>query len=137
MFKESQNSIEDEDMSNRPTMSNTQKMVNSVNALILINRRVTIEDISEQVGIFVGTAHKIVYDDLAFSKVSCHWVSLDNERSHIAARTVETICQFSREQLPQPLYCPDLAPCLAHSKNFFVEESFQVMMMWRAPWENG
>ena len=42
------------------------EMVDSVNALILADRRVTIEDISEQLGISVGIAHKIILDACLF-----------------------------------------------------------------------
>ena len=48
-------------------MVSTPEMVDSVNALILADRRV----VSEQLGISVGTVHRIVYDDLDFSKASC------------------------------------------------------------------
>ena len=66
LFKRSQNSIQDP---GRPTRENTPEMVDSVNVLILANRRVTIKDISEQLGISVGTAHKIVYYDLSSSSI--------------------------------------------------------------------
>ena len=36
----------------------------SVNTLILADNRVSIEGISVKLGIFVGTAHKIIHDDL-------------------------------------------------------------------------
>ena len=49
-------------------------MVDSVSLFILAERWVTIEDISEQIRISVGTVHKIMDDDFAFSKVSCYWV---------------------------------------------------------------
>ena len=52
------------------------EMVDSVNVLTLADRRNTIEDIYRQMGISLGTAHKIVHDDLAFSNVSSCWVSL-------------------------------------------------------------
>ena len=42
-------------------MVSTPEMMESVNALFCY-----IENISEQLGISVGTAHKIVHDDLAF-----------------------------------------------------------------------
>ena len=44
-------------------MVSMPEMVDSVNAFISANRSVTIEKISEQVGIFVGTAHKIGHDE--------------------------------------------------------------------------
>ena len=48
-------------MPGKPTMPNTPDMVDSVN-----ERKVTIDDISEQLEISVDTAHKIVQDDLTF-----------------------------------------------------------------------
>ena len=61
----------------RPTvLMSTLEMVDSVNVLILVNRRVTIEEISEKLGISVSITQKIVHDDLTFSKVNCLWVSL-------------------------------------------------------------
>ena len=104
LFKEGQNSIQDKD---RPTMVSTPEMVDSVNAPILADRRVTIKDISKQLRIFVGTAHKIVHDDIVFSKVNC--------------------------RLPHPPYSLDLtqpliSTCLASSNNFCVEQNLQAMM---------
>ena len=59
--KEGQNSIQDKDRPARTTIASTPEMVH-----ILADRRVIIEDISEQLDISVSTAHKIVHDDLAF-----------------------------------------------------------------------
>ena len=42
-------------------------MVDSVNAVILADRKVTIEDISEQLGISVDKAYKILHDNFTFS----------------------------------------------------------------------
>ena len=74
MFKKGWNSIQGGDRPGRPTMASTPEMVDSVNMLILPDRRISIENISKQLGISVDTAHKILPDDLAFSKVICHWV---------------------------------------------------------------
>ena len=59
-------------------------------------------------------------------------------RAHSAASTEETISQFRWEQWLYPSYSRFLTPifftCLDHSKNFCIEQSFQVMMMkWRVP----
>ena len=50
-------------------MASTPEIMDSVNELILANRRVIMEDISKQLQISVSIAHKIVQDDFAFSKV--------------------------------------------------------------------
>ncbi len=46
MFKESRNSIQNEDESDRPTIVSTPVMVYSVNGIILTDRKVNIDDIS-------------------------------------------------------------------------------------------
>ena len=48
-------------------MVSTPEMVDSVNPLILTDRKVTLENISEQLGINVSAEQKNVYDDLDFS----------------------------------------------------------------------
>ena len=50
----------------------TPEIVDSVNVLILVDRKVPIRNMPEKMGISMGTAHKIVHGDLAFSKLSCH-----------------------------------------------------------------
>ena len=83
-------------------MTNRPEMMDSVNELILADRGVEIEDISEQLGVFLGTAHKIVYDDLAFSKVSCLWV---------CTRTMQDfILLQEQEHSPNPPGSPFLLP---------------------------
>ena len=70
LFKEGQNRIQD---LGRLIIASTPEMVDSVNALILVDRRFTIENISEQLLIFMNTAHVIVHDELGFSGVSFCW----------------------------------------------------------------
>ena len=70
--KEGQISIQNKDWT---TKASTLVMVNSVNAVIWADKSF-IKDIIEQLGISVSTTHKIVRDDLDFSKVSGCWVSL-------------------------------------------------------------
>ena len=50
-------------------MANTPEMVNSVNAPILADSRITIEEISEQLEISIGVVYKTVHNDLVFSKL--------------------------------------------------------------------
>ena len=76
MFKEGRYIIQDEDRPGRPTKARTPEMVDLVNAFILSDKRVTVENISEQLKISVRTAHKIVHRDLSLSKVSNCWVTL-------------------------------------------------------------
>ena len=71
LFKE----VQDEDRLDTLTMLSQPEIEYLVDALILATRRVTKEDISEQLRISVGKEHKTVHDDLGFFRVSC-WISL-------------------------------------------------------------
>ena len=64
-----QNSIQDEDKPGRLTTTSTTEMIESDKMLFLVDKRVTIEKISE-VGISLDTAHRNLHNDLAFSKVN-------------------------------------------------------------------
>ena len=74
LFKEGRSSVQDEDRPGRPAEVRSPAVIKSVNDLIQSDRRVTVDDIARSLSLSVGTAHKIVHDDLAYSKVSCRWV---------------------------------------------------------------
>ena len=76
-------------------------------------RRLTTGYIPEQLGISVGTTHKMCIMTFAFLRSIVVAFHLDITRPHTAARTVETINQFGWEQLLHP-YNPDLVPSDFH-----------------------
>ena len=74
----------------------------------LADRKVTIEDISKQLGISVDANNRIVHDDLPFSNFSCCWVSLGQCKASYYnknSRNHQLVCW---EQLLHPPYSPDL-----------------------------
>ena len=127
LFKESWNSIQDEVRPVKPTMVSPPEMLDSVNALILADRRIRIEDISEQLEISASTAHKIVHDD--FSKVSCHWVS-QCKTSYCSKNSGNHQLFWLRKEchiLLTVQYCPHPPP----SKNLYEKQNFQTIIKWR------
>jgi len=70
MFKNGRTSVMDAEHSGRPSTSTTVKKVEEARAIILTDRRVTIEEISLQLGISQGTAYSLVHDILGFHKVA-------------------------------------------------------------------
>ena len=102
-----------------------------VNVLILTDRRDTIEDISEQLEISMGTANKMEHDDLAFSKVSCYWMPkmlMPEYKASYCGKNSENY-QVGWKELLHPLYNLDVTPpttlistCLASTKNFCMEQ---------------
>ena len=103
-------------------MANSPERVDSVNALILADRRVSVEVISKQLASSVGTKHKIVLDDFVFFKLSVAvGFYQDNAIPHTAAR-METISQLVCEQLSHHPCCSNLVPSDFHSlKDFCVK----------------
>ena len=69
------NSIQDEGSLSKPTMVSPPELVDSVNALILADRKFTIGVISEHLRISVSKVDTIVHNYRAFSNVSCCWMS--------------------------------------------------------------
>ena len=110
------------------TMPNSPGMVDSVNSLIFLDRRVTVEDIFEQQGISKSTAYSIVHDDLAFLKVSCCWVlkmlilehkSIMLQQEHWKP-SVSTISSYMH--LIIQIWSPLISTCLNFSKNFYMNK---------------
>jgi len=60
----------DAERSGRPSTSKTDEKLEEARPIILTDRRVTIEEITLQVGISQGTAYSLVHDILGFHKVA-------------------------------------------------------------------
>ena len=65
-FKEGRTSIKDEPRQGRPSEVNPPEKQQAVNDLILAERRITVEEISQQLDISTGTAHHIIREVLKF-----------------------------------------------------------------------
>ena len=90
----------DAERSGRPSTSTTDEKLEEARAIILADRRVTIEEIALQLGISQGTAYSLVHDILGFHKVAARWVPrhLTEEhkrnRQHICSSLLE---RYNRE----------------------------------------
>ncbi len=73
-FRNGRASVETEPRPGRPIDTSTPAVKNNVERMILDDRRVTIEVISEKLGISTGLVHKIIHNDLGFTKTCARWV---------------------------------------------------------------
>ena len=73
MFKNGQTSVMDAERSGRPSTATTDEKLEEARTIILADRRVTIEEITLQLGISQGTAYSSVHDILGFHKVAARW----------------------------------------------------------------
>ena len=108
LFKEGRSGVEDGGGPGRPTEVKSLEVIKSVNNIIQSNRRVTVDAIAMNLSISVGTAQKIVHDDLGYSNVSCRWVPVQSNQS-CPVHSVQAINELGWDLPSHPPYSPDLS----------------------------
>ena len=73
-FKNGQETLEGDEHSGRPSTHRTEEMIEKVRHLIQCDRRMTIVELEQEVGISHGSIHAILYDDLKTRRVSAKFV---------------------------------------------------------------
>ena len=73
-FKDGRTSVESEPRSGRPSTCRNDQVIAKVNAVVMRDRRLTIREIAEEVGLSTFSAHSIVTEDLAMKRVSAKFV---------------------------------------------------------------
>lgn len=73
-FQTGHMSLTDDARSGRPSITDDLDTVKKVEALVLEDRRITIEVVMNEVGLSYGSVWKIIHDQLHMSKVSARWV---------------------------------------------------------------
>jgi histone-lysine N-methyltransferase SETMAR len=73
-FKSGLRSFEDGPRQGRPSTSHTDEFVARVQEMIRADRRLTIREVADDIGISIGTCHKIVNEDLHMRRVSAKLV---------------------------------------------------------------
>ena len=73
-FKEGRDFVDDNPQSGRPTTSKTDDSVARVQEMIRANRRLTIRELSVEVGVSYGTCQAILMQDLNMRRVAAKFV---------------------------------------------------------------
>jgi hypothetical protein len=82
MFKNGRTSVTDDERSGRPSTSTAEENTERVHAMILDNRRVTIDEMVYHLLISHGSVHEITHNRLGFRKVCARWVSKQLTEEH-------------------------------------------------------
>ena len=107
-FQDGREDVEDDERSGRPSTSTTDENVEKVKEMVMNDRRITIREVDDDVGISIGSCHEIFPNVLGMR--------------HVAAKFVPKLLNFEQKQrrmevaqesltMPQPPYSPDMAPC--------------------------
>ena len=90
-FKTGRTTVENEPHPRRPRTSITDDKIHGIEKLILENRRVHVRDMTDELGISVGSVESIIHERLGFRKISARWVpkllNFDQKFTH------EEICE--------------------------------------------
>ena len=73
-FKDGRTSMESDALSGRPSTSRNEDLIDQVRSLVMQDRRVTVQELAEEVGISTGSVHSILTDDLTMWRVSAKFV---------------------------------------------------------------
>lgn len=73
-FQEGREDVEDDERPGRPSTSISDENVEKVKEMIMNDRRITIREVAEDVGISIGSCHKIFSDVLGMKRVAAKFV---------------------------------------------------------------
>jgi histone-lysine N-methyltransferase SETMAR len=92
-FREGRDRVENERHARRPRTSVNPDNVSKIGELIGANRRITVLELSQEVGISLGSVEEILYNELKVSRVSARWVPRLLSPEHRQRRLV-AVTQF-------------------------------------------
>ena len=74
LFTEGREEVNDDARPGRPSTSTTSENTKAVKKIVMENRRITIREVAEDVGISVGSCHAILSDILGLKRVATKFV---------------------------------------------------------------
>ena len=111
-FKESRESLRDDERCGRSREVRTSEMIGQINDFMNRDRRVSIETLSAQFNVSVGAVHKIIREELRIRSVAFPSGQCPSPQIHPRHRLFDPDGQIvCDETVPHPPYSPDLAPC--------------------------
>ncbi|KFM66946.1 hypothetical protein X975_26615, partial [Stegodyphus mimosarum] len=73
-FKEGRQNVEDIEREGRPSMSVTERMINTAVVIIKADRRITVRQLHALLNISVGSVHSIMAEHLQLKRVWARWI---------------------------------------------------------------
>ena len=73
-FQDGREDVEDAERSGRPSTSTTDENVEKVKEIVMNDRRITIREVADDVGISIGSCHEIFSNVLGMQRVASKFV---------------------------------------------------------------
>ena len=73
-FQDGREDVEDDERPGRPSTSTTDENVEKVKEMVMNDRRITIRDVADDVGISISTCHGIFSNVLGMKRVAAKFV---------------------------------------------------------------
>ena len=107
-FQDGREDVEDDERPGRPSTTTTDENVKKMKQMVMNDRRITIREVADDVGISIGLCHVIFSNVLGMKRVAAKFVPklLNFEQKQ---RRME-VAQESLT-ITQPPYSPDMASC--------------------------
>ena len=104
-FKEGRESVRDYERCRRSKEVRTPVLIGQIKNFKDKDHRVSIETISAQFDVSVGTVHTIIREELKMRKICAKFVPM------VLILVTPYLTKLSNKTVPHPPYSPDLAPC--------------------------
>ena len=102
-FKDGRTSVDDDECSGRPSTSTTPENIAKVREAILADRRQTIHDVCEIIGLSYGTVQRILADNLNMRRISARFVPRQLSDDQKAIRV--SVCrELKRQARDDPVF---------------------------------
>ena len=107
-FQDGREDVEDDERPGRPSTSTTNDNMEKVKEMVMNDRRNTIREVADNVGISIGSCYEIFLNVLGMKRVAAKFVPKLLNFEQKQRRT-----EVAQESLtmPQPPYSPEMAPC--------------------------
>ena len=130
-FRDGRDRVENEPHPRRPRTSVTPENINRIEHLILDNRRINVREVSEELGISIGSVENIIHNELKFSKVSARWVPRLLTPEQLEKRVEVSKQLLERYENEGEDFLDSIVTCDETWVHHFTPESKRSSMQWR------
>ncbi|PNF43029.1 hypothetical protein B7P43_G08778 [Cryptotermes secundus] len=115
-FKDGRTSVDSEPRSGRLSTSRNENVIEQVRTLVMEDRRITVRELANEIGVRIGSVHLILTEDFGMRRVSAKFVpkllAMEQKQRRLEmAQDMLDNANSNPNFLNTAPYSPDTAPC--------------------------